>query len=311
MAIPTIPSVAASPREATIRTAFPADLRLILGPLWRGDATMRRDPSGAWWRATWTPDGPATARFQPMPGDGGVRVHAWGPGAEWTLDAAPGLIGVEDSLDGFSPGGGLVRDLHRRFPGLRLGRSRAVFEALVPQVIEQKVTGLEARRAYRGLVQRYGEPAPGQAGLRLPPNRLCLAALASHDWHPLGVEMRRAGVIRMAAQRADRLDGWANLPGAEAQRRLRLLPGVGAWTAAELSMVALGDPDAVSVGDYHLPHDVAWALAGEVRGSDERMLELLEPYAGHRARVIRLLGAAGIHAPRFGPRMTARSIRAQ
>jgi 3-methyladenine DNA glycosylase/8-oxoguanine DNA glycosylase len=236
-------------------------------------------------------------------------MQAWGPGSDWALDAGPGLLGVEDSLEGFSPGPGLIRDLHRRFPGLRLGRSRAVFEALVPQVIEQKVTGLEARRAYRGLIQRHGESAPGPAPLRLPPDRRRLAMLAAHEWHLLGVEMRRAGIIRFAAQRADRIDALSKLPGPEVQRRLRLLPGIGAWTAAEVSMLALGDADAVSVGDYHLSHVVAWALAGEPRGSDERMLELLAPYAGHRGRVLRLLGAAGIHAPRFGPRMTVRSIR--
>src|SRR5207247_7586161 len=72
----------------------------------------------------------------------------------------------------------------------------------------------------------------------------------------------------------------------------------------------LGDSDAVSLGDYHLPHQVAWALAGEPRGTEARMLELLAPYRGHRARVIRLLTLGGIQAPRFGPRMRLRRIAA-
>jgi 3-methyladenine DNA glycosylase/8-oxoguanine DNA glycosylase len=74
--------------------------------------------------------------------------------------------------------------------------------------------------------------------------------------------------------------------------------------------LALGDPDAVSVGDYHLPHLVCWALAGERRGTDERMLELLEPYRGQRARVALLLEQGGLMQKRRAPRMAARSIAA-
>jgi 3-methyladenine DNA glycosylase/8-oxoguanine DNA glycosylase len=81
------------------------------------------------------------------------------------------------------------------------------------------------------------------------------------------------------------------------------MPGIGPWTAAEVVRLALGDPDAVSVGDFHLPNLVSWLLAGEPRGTDERMLELLAPYAGHRGRVQLLLEASGAHAPRYGPRM--------
>ena len=88
------------------------------------------------------------------------------------------------------------------------------------------------------------------------------------------------------------------------------LPGIGPWSAAEVSMIALGDSDAVSLGDYHLPHQVSWALAGEPRGTDDRMIQLLEPYRGHRARVIRLLTLGGIQAPRFGPRIRLRRIAA-
>ncbi|MDP9388413.1 MAG: DNA-3-methyladenine glycosylase 2 family protein, partial [Actinomycetota bacterium] len=88
----------------------------------------------------------------------------------------------------------------------------------------------------------------------------------------------------------------------------RALPGVGPWSAAKVGLVALGDADAVCVGDYHLPNQVAWALAGEPRAGDDRMLELLEPYRGHRGRVTRLLVAGGVRAPRYGPRSTVRSF---
>jgi 3-methyladenine DNA glycosylase/8-oxoguanine DNA glycosylase len=93
-----------------------------------------------------------------------------------------------------------------------------------------------------------------------------------------------------------------------ARERLQAFPGVGPWTAAEVARIALGDADAVSVGDYHLPHLVGWALAGEARGTDERMLELLEPYRGQRGRVQLLLEASGLHAPRYGPRAEVGSI---
>ena len=89
----------------------------------------------------------------------------------------------------------------------------------------------------------------------------------------------------------------------EARRRLTAIPGVGPWSAAEVALVALGDADAVSLGDFHLPHQVCWALAGVPRGDDDTMLELLEPYRGHRGRVLRLLFEGGVAAPRFGSRL--------
>jgi len=290
-----------------VRTALPVDLPLSLGPLacGRWDPTIRAD-GGAWWRATRTATGPATVRYAPA--DGGVRVRAWGPGAEAALALAPDLLGARDELDGFDPGAGLVHELHRRFSGLRVIRSRAVFQAIVPAVLEQQVTGKESRASWRRLVLRYGEPAPGPlAGLMLPPAAATLAALPYHAFHPLGVEMRRANTVRGVAAGAARLEATAAMPLADAHRRLRAFPGVGPWTAAVVAGVALGDGDAVPVGDYHVKHMVSWALAGEPRGTDERMLELLEPFAGHRGRVVRLIKAAGLAAPRFGPRMPARS----
>ena len=110
------------------------------------------------------------------------------------------------------------------------------------------------------------------------------------------------------AGRAAWFEAIVELPIEEAYRRLTLLPGLGPWTAAEVAVRALGDRDALSVGDYHVPNLVSWALAGEPRGTDARMLELLEPYRPHRARVVRLLEAAGIRSPRYGPRMAPRRI---
>jgi 3-methyladenine DNA glycosylase/8-oxoguanine DNA glycosylase len=194
-------------------------------------------------------------------------------------------------------------------PGLRITRSRAVFESVLPAVIQQKVIGVQARAAYRALVQAFGDTAPGPMRLMVPPAPTSLAAKPYYEFHPFGIEARRAGTIREAAARASRLEEAVDLDFASAARRLRALPGIGPWTAAEVAIVALGDPDAVSVGDYHLANTVAWALAGEPRGVDDRMLELLGPFAGHRGRVVRLIEASGIAAPRYGPKMALQAIR--
>ncbi|HKG56649.1 MAG TPA: hypothetical protein VKA85_05345 [Candidatus Limnocylindrales bacterium] len=266
---------------------------------------MRLSPRSAV-RATRTSQGPATVALRI---DGTVvTADAWGPGAAAALDGVPALIGLNDDPSQFAPAHPLVRELARRRRGLRLGRSGAVLEALVPAILEQKVTGLEAFRSFRKLVLVHGDAAPGPFGLRLQPAAARLAALPYHAFHPLGIERRRADTIRFAASRAARLDELVALPGEEARRRLMSLPGIGPWTAAEVTARALGDPDAVGVGDFHLPNVVAWALAGEPRADDARMLELLEPYRGQRARVIRLLESSGIGAPRYGPRMAPRSI---
>jgi 3-methyladenine DNA glycosylase/8-oxoguanine DNA glycosylase len=291
-----------------VRPTRTADPWLTLGPLHRGgpnDPTVRLDSSEIW-RATRTPVGIGTERLRPQPD--GIEVEAWGPGAEWLLEHAPVLLGELDDDRDFAPSHPLLRELHRQYPGLRLLRTEAVLESLVPTVLEQKVAGVEARRAYRQLIRSLGEAAPGPVPLMLQPSPQVLASTPYWTFHTFGVERRRAEVIQMAAQRANRLEALTAVPRNEASQRLRSLPGIGPWSAAEISAIAFGDPDAVSVGDYHLPHLVSWAFLQRPRGSDELMLELLEPYRGHRARVIRLLMLSGLQPPRYGPRLPLRNI---
>jgi 3-methyladenine DNA glycosylase/8-oxoguanine DNA glycosylase len=264
--------------------------------------------AGEVWRATRTPAGPGTERLVPG-ADGVLVVEAWGPGAEWLVEHAPVLVGELDDAADFRPAHPLLRDLHRRYPGVRMCRSEAVFEAAIASILEQRVTGVEAWLGWRALVRGLGEPAPGPLpGLLLPPAPAAVAGVRYPVFHTFGVERGRAETVRRAAAHAGRLEEALVLPPEEARRRLRALPGMGHWTAAEVAVVALGDADAVSVGDYHLPHVVSWALAGQPRGTDERMLELLEPYRGHRARVLRLLAVGGVAPPRRGPRLPLRDV---
>lgn len=280
---------------------------MTLGPMQRGrrDPTMRSG-QGFVERASRTPEGPSSVRF--VETAGGIDVEAWGPGAAWVLDRAAAWCGAEDDDSAFDPASGLVRDLWRRHRGLRITRTGLITERLIPVILEQKVTGNEARRAYRRLATSLAEPAPGPLELTLPPDPERVAELPYYAFHPFGVERRRAEVVRAVCTRTAWIDQTAALPLDVAEERLLSVQGFGPWTVAEVARIALGDADAVSVGDFHVPNIVAWALAREPRGSDERMLELLEPYRPHRGRVQRLLETSGIRAPAFGPRMAPRAI---
>ncbi len=220
-----------------------------------------RSARGITERASRTPDGPVSVRFAEIPS--GIEVEAWGPGAAWVLDRAAAWCGVEDDDAGFDPPAGLVRDLRRQHPGLRIPRTGLVTERLIPVILEQKVTGNEARRAYRRLAMSLAEPAPGPLGLTLPPDPERVAALPYYAFHPFGVERRRAEVVRAVCARTAWIDETAALPLDVAEDRLSSVHGIGPWTVAEVARIALGDADAVSVGDYHVPNIVAWALARE------------------------------------------------
>lgn len=307
---------AAAERLRRWRPAHPLDLAAVLGPLRRGsgDPTFRHLPGAGIWRAARTPEGPATTALRVPPGTAEVEVRAWGPGAQWALDAVPDLLGAGDDPAGFEPRHPVVREAWRRHAGWRVPRSRGVVEVLVPAVLEQKVTGREAWRAFRSLVRRYGEKAPGPVddlpgGLWLQPAARTWARVPSWDWHRAGVDLSRSRTVVTAAAVAGRLEALADLPPADAATRLRSLPGIGVWTAAEVAQRALGDADAVSVGDYHLSSVVGHALVGE-RVDDDAMLELLEPYRGHRYRAVRMIELAGVRPERHGPRYAGRDYRA-
>ncbi|MGY4645819.1 DNA-3-methyladenine glycosylase family protein [Cellulomonas sp. URHB0016] len=287
------------------RPVAPVDVRLTLAPLRRGagDPTWATTPDGTLWRATTTPAGPTTMCLHVR--RDGVHVTAWGPGAERALASVPDLLGAADDDTGFRADlHPVVREAHHRLPGLRVPRSGNVMEALVPAILEQRVVGLDARASWRWLVERHGTPAPGPApsGLRVAPSAHTWRDLPVWEWRRAGVDEARSGTVRRAAAVARGLQAGADLPLDEARRRMLTVRGVGPWTVAEVASRALGDADAVSVGDFHLAHLVGWALTGR-RTDDAGMLELLEPWHGHRQRVVRLLEITqASRAPRFGPR---------
>jgi 3-methyladenine DNA glycosylase/8-oxoguanine DNA glycosylase len=285
------------------RYQFTASVAPLLVPQHDPCGRLARDD---FWLAARTPEGPASLHLARTAGD--LIATAHGPGAHWLADRADAVAGLRDDLTGFAALAArhpVVERLARTFAGVRMPATGLVFHRLMRAVLEQKVTGTEAFRAYRKICRHFGEPAPGNADLLLPPDPAAVAATPYWVFHPLGVEQRRTQTLLRAALAAASLER-CGTP-AEATERLLALPGVGPWTAAEVVRTVHGDPDAVSVGDYHIPNTVAWGLAGEPRGTDARMLELLEPFRGHRGRVCELLGAGGIRAPRFGPRMPIRS----
>ncbi|WP_369373078.1 DNA-3-methyladenine glycosylase [Promicromonospora sp. Populi] len=305
----------------TVRHTSPRrlDVGLTLGPLGHGpaDPTFHRSADGSLWRTSLLRTGSVTQRFVPA-GPHEVVVHLWGDGAREAAEALPVLLGEDDDVTGFvAPP--QVREAHRRAAGMRIARSGRVLEALVPAVLEQRVQTVTAHRAWRWLVTRYGTPAPGPApsdrpggpggGLRVVPDARAWARIPVWDWHRAGVDPGRARTVVRCALVAPRLEEAGVMPRAEARARLEKVQGVGVWTSAEVAQRAFGDADAVSVGDFHLPAAVGWALAGE-RTDDAGMLRLLAPYAPHRYRVVRLLSLDGRHrAPRRGPKLPIADYR--
>ena len=292
-----------------IPLAHGADPAQTMAVLWMGpgDPQTRVEP-GAISRASWFKTGPATLRIALAAGH--VRASAWGPGAAEALDAVPALIGELDNPTPLVARHEIVAATARRMPGLRLTSGAPLFETLLVSILGQKVTSLEQRRSFAGLVRRLGTRAPGPLGLMLPPPPETLAQTPYWAFHPLGIERRRADAIRAAAAVAASLERVATLSTAERISALCSLPGIGPWTAAEAVRLSFGDPDSVSIGDYHLPTLLCRALDGEENGTDARMLELLAPYAGQRARVVLLIENAGLHFERHAPRMAPRSIAA-
>jgi len=301
----------------------PYDLLQSLGPLRRGhgDPSIRVTPDGQIWMAFTTPAGPATLRLVSAgpPSGPWVEASAWGSGAAEAAASVPRLLGRDDDWTAFDEPAfhatlpAMVADARRRNRALRLPATGRMIDSLVPTVLEQKVTVMEARRGYRYLMYRFGTAAPG-AGTVAPANLLIQPTpqqwlrIPSWEWHKAGVGPQRSATVMRALRSAVALERLAELPAAEAAARLQTIPGIGVWTAAEVVQRTHGCPDSIAVGDYHLAAYVGAALTGR-RTDDAGMLRLLAPWAGHRQRVVRLIGLSGFRKPVFGPRMTIQDHR--
>ncbi|HWS50572.1 MAG TPA: DNA-3-methyladenine glycosylase 2 family protein [Microbacterium sp.] len=303
---------AARPLESRYRPAHPVDLALTVGMLRRGggDPTTIHD-GPVIWRAMRTPDGVSTLALRAIGGE--IQATAWGAGAEHALDRVPQLCGADDDASEFDASRHpLIADAAHRNPGLRLTRTGEIFDALACAILEQKVTSMQAFGAWRALVSRFGERAPGPTprAMHASPAAAVWRRIPSWAWHRAGVEPPQSKTIVRAAERGESIERAVRAApgGADRDRVLTSLPGVGVWTAAETRIRALGDPDAVSVGDFHLAHEVGHALTGK-RVDDDGMLALLAPWQGQRQRVIRLIFASGVREPRRGPRLAPEDHR--
>ena len=292
--------------------ALPVSVAQTLRPLRRGqfDPTIRVDGTGVW-RTLQTPAGGATVHMRVR--DGAVEATAWGDGAEWAIDGLPEMLGADDDWSELDVSGNtFLADALRRNPGLRLLRTRQVFEMMFAAILEQKVTGKEARHSWRVLITKYGEPAPGPApsGMFVCPPADVIKRVPSWEWHTAGVGPQRSDTVMRVASVASSLERTLALGrgGPIVESKLRSIRGIGVWTAAETMQRSHGDPDSPSVGDYHLPAVVGWALIGKPV-DDDGMLELLAPWAGHRQRIMRLIEVSGFAKPRFGARMTIQDHR--
>ena len=301
------------PLERRYRPSGPLDLNATLAPHRRGryDPCHCVGPDGAHWRTWRTPTGAVTVRLAADPAAGEISTQAWGSGADWALAAVPSLLGAGDDWTGLDLPPGVVRDARRRLPGMRLSSSGRVFEALVPAILEQLVTGIEARRTWTALVRRFGDSAPGPApeGMAVMPSPAAIRSITDWEWHRIGLDGARRRTLLNAASVAPRLEEVSAMAAEVAMQRLMTVPGIGAWTAAEVVQRSHGAGDVVSVGDYHLPNAVGFLFTGRPRTDDAGMLALLEPYRPHRQRVVRLVEATGASAPRYGPRMSLRDNR--
>ena len=264
--------------------AQPFDLRRSLGSLRVGpyDPTCRL--AGGFEKAFWSPGGPCTLRFTPE------RLEVTGPGTAWCVEHCGRSLCFQDGPVE-RPVHPVLRDCFQRLPGLRFVSVPWISDLAAGLVIQQRVTFEEAMRSYRQIIERYGDKSPC-GNLRLPLSREQWLGLSCARLQSFNLDQKRAVTLLRVADLSRKIDRLYLGDYAAARDLLSKIPGIGPWTREGLLGSALGDPDAVQTGDVWLPHTVTFALTGDSWGSDERMVELLEPYAGYRLKVIRWLMAS-------------------
>lgn len=124
-------------------------------------------------------------------------------------------------------------------------------EALLWAITEQLIEYVEAARIQRRLTRLAGAECP-RTGLRDAPTPQAILELAPARIESFGLSARRTLIMRDVCRLLVRgldLDEPDPLP---AQRRLRAVPGIGAWTLACMALRGQGDADATPSGDLGL-----------------------------------------------------------
>src|SRR3546814_3388354 len=116
------------------------------------------------------------------------------------------------------------------------------------------------------MCRELGGPAPCPPGRLRPPGPERLAEMPTWWFHERGVERGRARTMVAVCRNARRLAEVVDLPLPQAYERMRAIPGLGPWTVNGAARVALGDPDAIVVGDYWINHTVCSFFTGRARG---------------------------------------------
>jgi 3-methyladenine DNA glycosylase/8-oxoguanine DNA glycosylase len=224
-----------------------------------------------------------------------LNVCAYGTRADELLSETIDGLSQDDRYFDFSTDDGGILRLHRLLPGLRLLRVPWLYDMTCSAILQQRIRTVDAMRDWRRIAKRWGVPGP--LGLWTFPPAEVLAHVPRFELEAMGVDAKRARAL-LAFAKESRLVRFRVDRSFEEMRRLLLrVPGIGPWTAETVMGYGAGDTDAAIPGDLHLPRVVCYALAGEWDGCDERMMELLEPFRGHRFRIIRLLYASGLDVP--------------
>lgn len=270
-------------------------LTLTTARMGTSDPCWSSDARGSWMWATRTPQGPGTVRLSPAPD--GVSVEAWGPGAAWLADRAPGLVGALDpGPEALDAEVGPVAGLLERFAALRLARTALPLDAAIAAVCRRGVSAFEAGRAWSLMVEAWGDDAPGPGRLRLPPDPHRVAAASPYELHVMGLEQGAAAEVQRLASHSARLELSEAEPDDAVVDRVRDISGIGAEVVDHVRSVALGDPDAIPVVDGHLATMVIRVLRSSTEDPDVALDAVLDPYRPQRGRVLRVVEAASAAA---------------
>ena len=151
----------------------------------------------------------------------------------------------------------MLRPLVLARPGLRVAGAWSGFELAVRAILGQQITVNAARELAGRLVARFGRPFSSQApGLAPAITRLFPTPrrLAAADPAAFGLPRARARAVMSLARTMDLnpqiIESGRSLE--DAVSALKMLPGIGEWTAQYIAMRELREPDAFPAGDIAL-----------------------------------------------------------